>query len=155
MKKQFLSPADVQFPNNLAPSIISHVAKVSGARDTIYVSGQVSTDENGVVVGVGDLEAQIHRVFKNLEKVLGSAGATLKDVVLLNAFMTDINQIDVFRTLRRQYLDKDQPPAITTVGVTGLAGPGLLIEIAAFAEVNPRKPRRPAKTARRRRRRSR
>lgn len=150
MKKEFLSPADVQFPNNLAPSIISHVVKASGARDTIYVSGQVSTDENGVVVGVGDLATQIHQVFKNLEKVLGSAGATLKDVVYLNAFMTDISQIDVFRTLRRQYLDHDHPPAITTVGITGLAGPGLLIEIAAFAEIVPK--RRAKKAARQRRR---
>jgi enamine deaminase RidA (YjgF/YER057c/UK114 family) len=146
MEKKFFSPADVQFPNILAPSVISHVVKVSGARDSIYVSGQVSTDENGTVVGVGDLETQIHQVFKNLKKVLGSAGATLEDVVLLNAFMTDIQQIDVFRTLRRQYLNNDRPPAITTVGVTGLAGPGLMIEIAAFAEINPR---RPAKTARR------
>ena len=152
MKKKFLSPADVQFPNVLAPSVISHVVKVSGARDTIYVSGQVSTDEDGVVVGVGDLETQIHQVFQNLKKVLGSAGATLKDVVLLNAFMTDIQQIDVFRTLRRQYLDNNRPPAITTVGVTGLAGPGLMIEIAAFAEINPR---RPARTARRKRRKDR
>lgn len=152
MEKKFLSPADVQFPNVLAPSVISHVVRVSGARDSIYVSGQVSTDENGAVVGVGDLETQIHQVFKNLTKVLGSAGATLKDVVLLNAFMTDIQQIDVFRTLRREYLDNNHPPAITTVGVTGLAGPGLIIEIAAFAEIDPR---RPTKTARRKRRKGR
>jgi enamine deaminase RidA (YjgF/YER057c/UK114 family) len=148
MEKQFLSPSDVQFPNVLAPSVISHVVKVSGARDTIYVSGQVSTDENGEVIGVGDLETQIHQVFKNLKKVLASAGATLEHVVLLNAFMTDIQQIDVFRTLRRQYLDNDRPPAITTVGVTGLAGPGLLIEIAVFAEISPR---RAGKTARQKR----
>jgi len=153
MKKRFFSPASVQFPNVLAPSVISHVVKVSGARDMIYVSGQVSTDENGAVVGVGDLETQIHQVFKNLTTVLAGAGATLKDVVLLNAFMTDIGQIDVFRTLRRQYLDNNNPPAITTVGVTGLAGPGLLIEIAAFAEINPRSPAK--KTARRKRRKGR
>jgi enamine deaminase RidA (YjgF/YER057c/UK114 family) len=152
MEKKFLSPANVQFPNVLAPSVISHVVRVSGARDTIYVSGQVSTDEKGVVIGVGDLETQIHQVFKNLKKVLASAGATLKDVVLLNAFMTDIQQIDVFRTLRKQHLDNNHPPAITTVGVTGLAGPGLMIEIAAFAEINPR---RRAKTARRKRRKGR
>jgi enamine deaminase RidA (YjgF/YER057c/UK114 family) len=64
MDKKFFSPADVRFPNILAPSVISHVVKVSGARDSIYVSGQVSTDENGAVVGVGDLETQIHQVLK-------------------------------------------------------------------------------------------
>ena len=150
MKKHFFSPSDVQFPNVLAPSVISHVAKVSGARDSLYVSGQVSTDKDGVVVGVGDLAAQIHQCFKNLKTVLGSAGATLKDIVLLNVFMTDIRQIDAFRTLRKQYLDNDNPPAITTVGVTGLAGPGLLIEIAAFAELDSKKPAK--KTAGRKKR---
>ncbi|MFB3062382.1 MAG: RidA family protein, partial [Candidatus Binatia bacterium] len=75
----------------------------------------------------------------------------LQDVVLLNAFMKDISRIDVFRALRRQYIDQENPPAITTVGVTGLAHPDLLIEIAAFAEISPRKR---AKRASRRRRRT-
>lgn len=150
MKKEFLSPVDVQFPKNLAPSKLSHAVKTHGARDTIYVSGQVSSDENGVVVGVGDLEAQIHQVFKNLEKVLRSAGASLKDIVYLNAFMKDISQINVFRTLRRKHISQETPPAITTVGVTGLAHPDLLIEVAAFAEIVPQ--RRAKKAARKRRR---
>ena len=148
MKKEFLSPPEVQFPRNLAPSKLSHAVKTSGARDIIYVSGQVSSDEQGKVIGVGDIKAQIHQVFKNLEKVLASAGATLRDVVLLNAFMKDISRIDVFRTLRRQYIDQENPPAITTVEVTGLAHPDLLIEIAAFAEISPK--RRVKKASRRR-----
>ena len=83
MKKEFLFPPEVKFPKNLAPSKLSHAVKTSGARDTIHVSGQVSSDEHGEIVGVGDLEAQIHQVYKNLEKVLISAGGTLQDVVLL------------------------------------------------------------------------
>ncbi len=151
MKKEFLFPPEVKFPKNLAPSKLSHAVKTSGARDTIHVSGQVSSDEHGEIVGVGDLEAQIHQVFKNLEKVSMSAGGTLQDVVLLNAFMKDISRIDVFRPLRRQYIDQEIPPAITTVGVTGLAHPDLLIEIAAFAEFSLTKR---AKRASRRRRRT-
>ena len=127
MMKEFLFPPEVKFPKNLAPSKLSHAVKTSGARDTIPVSGQVSSDEHGEIVGVGDLEAQIHQVYKNLEKVLMSAGGTLQDVVLLNAFMKDISRIDVFRALRRQYIDQENPPAITTVGVIGLAHPDLLI----------------------------
>ncbi len=80
-----------------------------------------------------------------------SAGGTLQDVVLLNAFMKDISRIDVFRPLRRQYIDQEIPPAITTVGVTGLAYPDLLTEIAAFAEFSLTKR---AKRASRRRRRT-
>jgi len=144
MKKEVFNPANVTFPKNHAPSIISHAVKASGARDTVYISGQVSTNEKGDIVGVGNLEAQIHQVFRNLEKVLMSAGATLKDVVSLNAYMKDITQVDVFRRLRRQYLDVENPPAITTVGVTGLARPDLLIEIAAIAEIAPKNSQGPS-----------
>jgi len=112
MKKEFLFPPEVKFPKNLAPSKLSHAVKTSGARDTIHVSGQVSSDEHGEIVGVGDLEAQIHQVFKNLEKVSMSAGGTLQDVVLLNAFMKDISRIDVFRALRDSTsIRKTHPPS--------------------------------------------
>jgi enamine deaminase RidA (YjgF/YER057c/UK114 family) len=43
----------------------SHVVVASGAR-TIYIAGQVSTDEEGRVVGEGDLAAQTTQVMQNL-----------------------------------------------------------------------------------------
>ena len=66
--------------NHLRPSGLhhnpaySHVVVAQGAR-TIYISGQVSTDEEGRVVGPGDIAAQTTQVMTNLGLALKSAGA--------------------------------------------------------------------------------
>jgi len=39
----------------------------------LYVSGQIPVDEEGEVVGVGDLKTQIGQVFANLDATLHSA----------------------------------------------------------------------------------
>jgi enamine deaminase RidA (YjgF/YER057c/UK114 family) len=60
MSKQHLRPSGLH--HNPA---YSHVVVASGAR-TIYISGQVSTDDEGRVVGEGDLAAQTTQVMHNL-----------------------------------------------------------------------------------------
>ena len=44
--------------------------------NTIYVSGQVSHDDNGNIVGAGDMGAQMSQAYANVEKVLAHYGAT-------------------------------------------------------------------------------
>jgi enamine deaminase RidA (YjgF/YER057c/UK114 family) len=50
-------------------------------RDTIYVSGQVSHDDRGNIVGRGDMEAQMRQAYANLQKVLAQYGATVENIV--------------------------------------------------------------------------
>jgi 2-iminobutanoate/2-iminopropanoate deaminase len=38
--------------------------------NTIYVSGQVSHDDKGNIVGRGNMEAQMRQTYANIEKVL-------------------------------------------------------------------------------------
>ena len=64
----------------------SHVVVASGAR-TIYVSGQVSTDEEGRVVGEGDLSAQTTQVMHNLGLALKAAGAGYSNIVKITTFV--------------------------------------------------------------------
>ncbi|MGH2968670.1 MAG: RidA family protein, partial [Solirubrobacteraceae bacterium] len=52
----------------------------------VFVGGQLSLDEEGRVVGPGDIELQTHNVFRNVTRVLEDAGATWDDVVKLNTF---------------------------------------------------------------------
>ena len=58
----------------------------------IFVSGLMSRDVHGTVIGEGDMRAQIRQVTRNLEWALASAGASLKDVVRTCTFTTDIDE---------------------------------------------------------------
>ena len=67
----------------------SHVVTASGAR-TIYISGQVSVDEEGRIVGEGDLAAQTTQVMQNLGHALKAAGATYANIVKITTFVVEL-----------------------------------------------------------------
>ena len=129
---------DIKYHNPstlFSPPGFTHTVTAQGAGTWIYVSGQVATDQKGQVVGKGDIEAQTRQAFKNLEEALKAAGATFKEVVKVNIYLTDIRNIDVVRKVRTEFLDQKNPPAITSAGVTGLARQGALIEIEVIAAI--------------------
>src|SRR5438445_12632192 len=81
-------------PTLSKPTGYTHVVEVTGPGKTIYVSGQIALDRDGNVVGAGNMKAQAEQVFKNLEAALAAAGAKFSDVVKMNMFTTDIDQIE-------------------------------------------------------------
>ena len=113
------------------PTGYRHLARVG---DTLYVAGQIARAIDGSVVGVGDIQAQARQVFANLEAVLASQGAGLRDIVKTTVFLTDARLIPGFREARGSVLGEDLPPS-TLLIVEGLAMPELLIEIEAIAIV--------------------
>ena len=119
-----------------APRGYSHVVEVSGGGRTIYVSGQVSVDETGAVVGAGDLRAQARKVFENLQAALEAAGASFANVVKLTFYVLDASQIQVIRDVREAFLEKDAAPASTLVEVRRLAREEFLLEVEAIAHVD-------------------
>ena len=56
----------------------------------IEVAGTTAVDENGQVVGPGDVAKQTEFILMKIEKALISAGATLKDVIKTRMFVTNI-----------------------------------------------------------------
>jgi len=122
-------------PSFPKPNGYTHAVEAAAGR-TVYVSGQVSLDAAGKVVGAGDVATQARQVFENLKTVLAAANATLEDVVKITVFMTDLlTGLSAFRKLRNEYFPKD-PPASSLVQVAGLVLPELLIEIEAVAVVS-------------------
>jgi reactive intermediate/imine deaminase len=121
-------------PSFPKPNGYTHAVEAAAGR-TVYVSGQVSLDAAGKVVGAGDVGAQARQVFENLKTVLAAANATLEDVVKITVFMTDLSGLSAFRKLRNEYFPKD-PPASSLVQVVALVLPELLIEIEAVAVVS-------------------
>jgi len=120
-------------PELSKPTGYTHVVEASGGK-TVYISGQIALDKEGKVVGPGDIGAQTEQVFKNLQTALAAAGATFKDVVKMNTYMTDVSQIQAVRDVRGRYFG-DVAPASTLVQVVHLARPEFLIEIEVIAVV--------------------
>ena len=131
MPMQFLNP-----PGLASPDGRTHVVTSTGGK-TIYVSGQVSVDERGQVVGKGDLKAQAEQTFANLAVALKAAGASFQDVVKMNLYVVGLKPelVSLLREVRARYVNRESPPASTLVGVSALVGADWLIEIEVVAVV--------------------
>jgi enamine deaminase RidA (YjgF/YER057c/UK114 family) len=101
---------------------------------TIYVSGLVSRDKQGNVIGKGDMAAQIRQVGENLRLSLESAGATLKDLVRTCTYVTDIDEFFKHVDMRQKYFGEALPTS-STIGVSRLSHPDFLVEVEAFAVI--------------------
>lgn len=114
----------------------SHVVVASGAR-TIYTAGQVAMDENGALVGAGDLAAQTTQVMHNIGRALTAAGASFADVVKITTYVVDYKPEHraIIGKARSPFFANMPPPASTLVGVAALAAPDWLIEIEAIAVI--------------------
>jgi enamine deaminase RidA (YjgF/YER057c/UK114 family) len=120
---------------NRASAGYSHVVEVRGGR-TLYIAGQIAVDKEGNLVGRGDFRAQVKQVFENLKARLEEGGATFKDVVKLNYYLTDASGVQALREMRNDYINTENPPASTLVVVKQLVREEYLIEVEAIAVVS-------------------
>jgi 2-iminobutanoate/2-iminopropanoate deaminase len=118
-------------PNNLhRPFGYAHAIQID---KTLYISGQIPLDMDMNVVGKNDMAAQTEQVYANLRKVLEDAGGSMRNIVMLNIYCTDIVSFDKqTRGLRKKYFG-DYYPAITAVEVKRLYRPDFMIEVEAVA----------------------
>jgi len=93
-------------------------------------------DEQGALVGPDDPQAQARQVFANLGRCLAAAGASFADVIKLGYFVLDTAHLPALRAARAEVIDPARPPASTLVQVAGLAFPGYLFEVEAWAVVD-------------------
>ena len=126
MKKEYLSPQGL-----FEPIGWSHAVRVG---NTIYLSGMVGFDKQRNIVA-GGFEAQTIKTFENIKLALEAAGASLKDVVKITVYLTDMDNIVKFREIRARYFSPHMP-ASTGVEVSRLILPELLVEIEAIAVVD-------------------
>ena len=101
----------------------------------IFISGMVALDEAGEVIGPGDMEAQTRSVFQQIGALLQEAGASMKDVVKITTFVTDMSQYGKFAAARKEVFAPGPYPASATVKVSGLVKDGLLVEVEAIAVI--------------------
>lgn len=110
-------------PQPVAP--FSHAVESDG---WIFVTGQlpIDPDDFDAPLPVG-IEAQTHKVFDNLQRVLGELGLGLEHVLQARVYLTDFyRDYAAMNTIYAAYFPADRRPARTCIGVTGLAREGLV-----------------------------
>lgn len=117
-----------QFPTPIAPFS-------AGARagNTVYVSGTLAIGEGGVVLHVGDAEAQTRHVLEAIKATLEAAGATMADVAFNHIFLKDWADYAAMNKVYAEYFPGDKPARYCIV--CGLVRPDSLVEIASVAHL--------------------
>jgi 2-iminobutanoate/2-iminopropanoate deaminase len=100
--------------------------------EILFISGCVSLDADGNVVGRGDIVAQTHQTMRNFQAVVQAAGMEMSEVVKITNYLLDVRDYPAMAEVRAQYLAEPYP-ASTMVQVASLLYPGLLVEIEGIA----------------------
>src|SRR5262245_23325701 len=103
--------------------------------NTIYAAGQLPYDEDGNLVGKGDIKAQTRRIFEQIKMIVEAGGGTMEDVVKVTVFVTDVRYREGYGEVRAEFFGPN-PPASTLVQISNLAVPDALIEIEAVAALD-------------------
>ncbi|MBT8433315.1 MAG: RidA family protein [Gammaproteobacteria bacterium] len=102
-----------------APQAIGTYSQAVKVDNTVYISGQIPLDPASMEVVSGGIEAEITRVFDNLQAVANAAGGSLADVVKLNIFLTDLGNFPTVNEIMAQYFQQPYP-ARAAIGVAAL-----------------------------------
>ena len=102
-----------------APPAIGTYSQAGRAGDTVYLSGQIPLDPATNELVTGDIEAEIRRVFDNLDAVARAAGGTLAQAVKVNIYLTDLAHFAKVNEIMAQYFPQPYP-ARAAVGVAQL-----------------------------------
>jgi reactive intermediate/imine deaminase len=109
-----------------APAAIGTYSQAVRAGDTVYVSGQIGFDPETMQLVEG-IDAQIHRVFRNLAAIADAAGVGLDRALRMTVYLTDLGHFARVNEIMAQYVGKPYPSR-AAVGVASLPR-GALVEI--------------------------
>jgi aminoacrylate peracid reductase len=117
-----------QFPTPIAP-----FSAGTRAGNTVYVSGTLALGEGGVVLHVGDCEAQTRHVLEVIKTTLEAAGARLGDVAFNHIFLKDWADYPAMNKVYAEYFPGAKPARYCIQ--CGLVRPDCLVEIASVAHL--------------------
>jgi enamine deaminase RidA (YjgF/YER057c/UK114 family) len=127
--RQLLNPPEL----HPAPGF-SHVAIAEGGK-VVYFAGQVALAPDFSLLA-DDLYGQTVGAMRNLEVALNAAGVGWDDIVRRTIYTTQPTEYETITRAIDEVTGSAEHPAQTILGVTGLAVPGLLIEIECTAVVS-------------------
>ena len=102
-----------------APKAIGPYSQAVRAGNTVYLSGQIPLVPATMEIISDDVVEQTTQVFKNLQAVCEAAGGSLKDIVKLNIYMTDLGNFGAVNEVMMQFFEQPYP-ARAALGVRAL-----------------------------------
>jgi enamine deaminase RidA (YjgF/YER057c/UK114 family) len=123
---RFLTPKTIKPPF----ARYSHGVEVPAGKRLVLCSGQVAIGPDDAIPE--DVGAQTELCFGNIAAVLAQAELGLKDIVRINAYVTDRAYLKGYMVVRDR-LVSDPPPASTLMIVSGFARPEFKVEVEVIA----------------------
>ena len=119
-------------PKSVRPpfAAYSHAIEVPAGHRLLFASGQLGiTPDDRIPEDAGD---QADLCFRAIGEILGSAAMTFRDIVRINAFVTDRAYLGPYMEVRDRYV-ASPPPASTLMVVSGFARPAFKVEVEIIA----------------------
>lgn len=114
----------------------SEAVTVTGPAKWIYLAGVgAEAEKDGSILHVGNFPAQCRYAYEKIAKVLAAHGASMADVVKLVTYVVDIRDRDDMNKCRAEAFKGVPLPVHTFLAISGLARPGMLVEMDVIAAV--------------------
>lgn len=114
--------------NDLAQGVVARGS-------VVFLRGQCPQElDGGANVGIGDPEAQAHKVMQNIVQLIGEAGGRIEHLTKLVVYLTDVRHREAVYRVMGEYV-KDVYPVSTGLVVQALARPEWLVEIDGTAVI--------------------
>ncbi len=114
----------------------SEAVTVTGPARWIYLAGVgAEAEKDGSILHVGDFTAQCRYAYEKIGKLLAAHGANMADVVKLVTYVVDIRDRDAMNKCRAEAFKGGPLPVHTFLAISGLARPGMLVEMDVIAAV--------------------
>jgi 2-iminobutanoate/2-iminopropanoate deaminase len=104
----------------------------------VFVAGQAAINPTTNEFEFGDIRSETKRTLENIQTILQAAGSSLRDVVRVGVFLSDMKNFAAMNEVYAEFFPKD-PPARTTVGVDL---PRIKVEIDCIARVRKSRKRK-------------
>jgi reactive intermediate/imine deaminase len=92
-----------------APKAVGTYSQAVKVGNTVYVSGQIPLDPKSGELVTSSMDAQIRRVFDNLQAVIAASGGTFASVTKLNVFLTDLSHFALLNQIMAEYFQEPFP----------------------------------------------
>ena len=127
---QYLEGSAFQKERAYSPAVITQGGKI------VWVAGhEAASDSSNGKLAADDFEGQVRATFAALDRTLKRSGGSLQNLVTMTVFIKDPRYGDQFVKLRREFFPNGKFPASTLVTISGLAQPGMLVEIQGVAVI--------------------